>query len=230
MLESIFKEGIDIKNIIIMSVLALIIGLIYSFIASLKIRSSKGFFITLTLIPLIVSLGISVLCDYLLNTSENVSRVATIAIALGLIRFRSNNGSAVEMLLLLSSVISGLLFGLGYVFYASCFSIVFIIIFFILESINIFDNKKFKSERLLKITIPESINYTDIFKDEFELYLKEYEIVEVKTCDLGSMFKISYRVILKDINKEKELIDNLRIKNANLEINIMPYLIKNNGL
>ena len=83
---------------------------------------------------------------------------------------------------------------------------------------------------MLKITIPESLNYTEIFNDTFEKYLKQFDIVEVKTTAMGSMFKLSFRVVLKDASKEKELIDELRIKNGNLEISILPFVEPNKNL
>ena len=178
-----------------------------------------------TPIVLIVSLGISLLQLFLTDqTSTNVARIATVAIALGLVKFRSNNGRSEEMLLLLGSIISGLVYGLGYVFYASVAEVLFSLLFVLLISLPIFKNKKFNQEKILNITIPESLNYTDVFNSIFDKYLSSNEMVGLKTTNMGSMFRLSYRITLKDLSKEKEMIDELRIRNGNLEISLLPYV------
>ena len=231
MFDSIFKNGTEFYLILITSITALIVGIIYSYLASVKLRSSKGYFITIALMPALVSVGISVIQLFLTDsTSTNIARIASIGIALGLIRFRSNTGSAEEMILLLSSVIFGFIFGIGYIAYGVISMLLFIIIYMILVSTNIFNNKKFKKEKLLKITIPESLNYENVFDDSFIKYLDENELVEVKTFAMGSMYKLSYRIILKNKDQEKELIDELRIRNGNLEISIQQYVEIRNTL
>ena len=225
MTNSIFSSGVAVENLLIMGGLALVFGVIYAYISSLRLRSSKGFFVTLSLLPLIVSLGISLLQLFLTDqTSTNVARIATVAIALGLVRFRSNNGRSEEMLLLLGSIISGLVYGLGYVFYASVAEVLFSLLFVLLISLPIFKNKKFNQEKILNITIPESLNYTDVFDSIFDKYLSSNEMVGLKTTNMGSMFRLSYRITLKDLSKEKEMIDELRIRNGNLEISLLPYV------
>lgn len=225
MTNSIFSSAVTVENLLIMGGLALVFGVIYAYISSLRLRSSKGFFVTLSLLPLIVSLGISLLQLFLTDqTSTNVARIATVAIALGLVRFRSNNGRSEEMLLLLGSVISGLVYGLGYVFYASVAEVLFSLLFVLLISLPIFKNKKFNQEKILNITVPESLNYTDVFDSIFDKYLSSNEMVGLKTTNMGSMFRLSYRITLKDLSKEKEMIDELRIRNGNLEISLLPYV------
>lgn len=225
MFDSIFKNETSAGLIALMALAALISGFIYSYINSFKIRASKGVFITMSIMPLLVSLGVSVMAMFLTDSSSaNIARIATIGIALGLIRFRSVNGTAEEILLLLGTVISGFIFGLGYIAYGAIAMLLISLLFVLLSTAPIFKNKRFSKEKLLKITIPESLNYTDIFNETFNHYLKENEIVEVKTTGMGSMFKLSYRVVLKNPLEEKELIDEIRIKNGNLEITIMPYV------
>ena len=67
-------------------------------------------------------------------------------------------------------------------------------------------------------------------QEKFQNFLKEHELVGVKTTGMGSMFNLSYRVVLKDAKKEKELIDELRIRNGNLEISLLPYVEQNKNL
>ena len=230
MFDSVFQDGTTILMVFVMAAVALATGVIYSFIVSRKLRASKGVFITSSIMPMIVSVAICLLGAFLSTTTTTVSRIATLAVALGLIRFRSVNGTAEEMVVLLGSVISGLIFGLGYLTYAVIATLVVAIMYVVLSSFAIFKNKKFSGEKLLKITIPESLDYSDVFESAFSEYLKENELVEVKTTGMGSMFKLSYRVVLKDQKQEKSFIDELRIRNGNLEISMLPYVEPNKSL
>lgn len=224
MFNSIFTNGVTVGMVFLMAGLALALGIVYAIVVSLRLRSTKGFFITLALLPVMVSIAICLLGAFLTGATETASRIATIAVALGLVRFRSTNGKAEEMLTLLGAVISGLVFGLGYAAYGAISLIVFGGLYVLLSYLPIFKNKCFMREKMLKITIPESLNYSDVFNDTFGHYLKEYEAIGVKTTGMGSMYKLSYRIVMKDPKKEKEMIDELRVRNGNLEISILPYV------
>ena len=210
--------------------IAFVISVIFTFIISLKMRATKSFFVTSALMPMIVAAVISMVSIFLDNSASGAVRIATIAVALGLIRFRSTNGRAEELLLLFAGIATGLVCGLGYVLFAFIFAIVVAVLFLLLSSANIFNNKKFKNEKLLKITIPESLEYSEVFTDTFSTYLKTNELVEVKTTGMGSMFKLSYRIELNDNKEEKQFIDELRTKNGNLEISVLPYVGESKSL
>ena len=230
MFNSIFQDEISVAMVFLMAGVALVSGIIYSYVISRKLRTSNGVLITAAVMPMIVSIAICLLGAFLSSTTSTVSRIATLAVALGLIRFRSAHGTAEEMIVLLGSVISGLVFGLGYVAYGVITMIAIAAIYIVLTTFPVFRNKKFESEKMLKITIPESLDYSDVFNEIFDKYLKESEIVGVKTTGMGSMFKLSYRIILKDAKQEKELIDELRTRNGNLEISVIPYVETNKTL
>lgn len=228
MFNAIFQNGTSVGMVALMAGLSVIFGFIYALIASRRLRSSNGFFITLALMPMMVAIAICLLGTFLEGTSETVSRIATIAVALGLVRFRSSNGKAEEMLLLLGSVVGGLIYGLGYVAYASIAMLLFGLFYVALSYMPLFKNRRFSREKLLKITIPESLDYSDVFADTFAKYLKESEMVGVKTTGMGSMFKLSYRIVMKDPAAEKAMIDELRVRNGNLEISVLPYVDPSN--
>ena len=85
-------------------------------------------------------------------------------------------------------------------------------------------------DKLLRITIPESLEYSGAFDDTFAHYLKSYENAGVKTTGMGSMFRLSFKIRMKDPTEEKAFIDELRTKNGNLEIAILPYTEQQNQL
>ena len=210
--------------------IAFAISLVFTFLISLKMRGTKSFFVTSAIMPMIVAAVVSMVSIFLDNSASGAVRIATIAVALGLIRFRSTNGRAEELLLLFAGIATGLVCGLGYVLFAFIFAFVVALLFLLLSSVNLFSNKRFSSEKLLKITIPESLEYSEVFSDTFSSYLKSNELVEVKTTGMGSLFRLSYRIELNDSKEEKQFIDELRTKNGNLEISILPYVNESKSL
>ena len=215
-------EKVYVALIIIAS--AFVISVIFTFLVSFKVRGTKSFFITSALMPMIVAAVVSMVSIFLDNTTSGAVRIATIAVALGLIRFRSNNAKAEELLLLFAGIATGLVCGLVYVVFAAILAVVIALLFILLTSVNLFSNKRFNNEKMLKITIPESLEYNEVFDDTFAHYLKANELIEVKTTGMGSLFKLSYRIELKDKKEEKQFIDELRTKNGNLEISILPFV------
>ena len=217
-----YMDKIVISLIII--AITFVISMIFTLLVSLKMRGTKSFFITSSLMPVIVAAVISMVSIFLNDTSSGAVRIATIAVALGLIRFRSVNGRAEELLLLFAGIAIGLISGLGYVVFAVIFALLVAILYLTLTSLKLFDGKRFTNEKLLKITIPESLEYDEAFDDTFTKFLKKNELVEVKTTGMGSLYRLSYRIELKDAKQDKAFIDELRIKNGNLEISILPYV------
>ena len=207
-----------------------VISVLFTYAISFKVRASKSFFLTSAIMPMIVAAVISMVSIFLDNTTSGAVRIATIAVALGLIRFRSNNAKAEELLLLFAGIATGLIGGLGYVVFALIFATVVATFYLLLSNTKLFTNKKFAQEKTLKITIPESLEYSEVFDDTFLRYLKDNELMEVKTTGMGSLFKLTYRVVLKDNKNEKEFIDELRTKNGNLEISILPFVAQDKGL
>ena len=232
-MKSMFDLLPDIDSVLValmVTAIAFIISTLFTFIISFKMRATKSFFITSALMPMIVAAVISMVAIFLDNTSSGAIRIATIAVALGLIRFRSTNGRAEELLLLFAGIATGLVCGLGYVIFALIFAIVVAFLFIVLSSTNLFNDKKFNDEKLLKITIPESLEYSEVFSDTFSTYLKTNELLEVKTTGMGAMFKLSYRIVFNDIKEEKQFIDELRTRNGNLEISVLPYVSDSKSL
>ena len=224
MFDSIFSSGVTTPLIFLALGIALVSGVILAIIFSLKLRTSKGLFITISLMPLIITIAFIFLNIMVTNdTTSTISKVAVVMVGLGLVRFRSAQGKAEEMLALFSSVIVGAVCGLGYLLYAVIVAVIIPLLFVALSSVNIFSNKKLAMEKLLKITIPENLEYNDVFTETFNHYLKEVEMVGVKTTGMGSMFRLTYRIVMKNKDEEKEFIDELRTKNGNLEISILPF-------
>ena len=231
-MESLFNLLSLDKTYICLIIIAatFVMGLVYTLIASIRLKATKSFFVTSILIPMIVAAVISMVSIFLDDTTSGAVRIATIAVALGLIRFKSAAGRAEELLLLFGGVAFGLIAGLGYVVIALILAVVLAGLYVALSSLNIFKFKRISDEKLLKITIPEDLDYNEAFDAILKIYLKSYELVEIKTTGMGSLFRLSYKVELLTKDTEKLLIDELRIKNSNLEISLLPYVESSKSL
>ena len=232
-MDSLFNLFADLdKAVVCLLVIAaaFVLGLLYTFIASIRLKSTKSFFVTSALMPMIVASVISMVSLFLDGTATGAVRIATIAVALGLIRFRSASGRAEELLLLFGGVALGLITGLGYVVIALILALAVSGLYVLLSSLHVFESKRFGETKLLKITIPEDLDYNEAFDSILKTYLKSYELVQIKTTGMGSLFRLSYRIELLSKDSEKAIIDELRIKNSNLEISLLPYVEGNESL
>lgn len=214
MFNSLFNDGI-ISSIDIFLCLgvALVTGFIFSTMCFYKTKSTKSFLIATSLLPMVVTLVIVLV-------NGNIGTGIAIAGAFSLVRFRSAPGTAKEICVIFVSMAAGLAFGMGYLGYGALFMIIAGLALILFESFNIWEKKIDIKEKIIKITIPEDLDYNEIFDTLFEKYTTKFEIIRVKTINMGSMFKISYQVTLKDAKQEKDLIDEIRCKNGNLEVSI----------
>ena len=219
MFDTIYTSAITAGQFFTMAAAALVSGLIYSWLMSFRIRSTKRFFLVTTLLPLVVAAVISFV-------SGSIGAGVAIGGAFGLIRFRSAPGSADEIAAVLIAMGSGIAFGMGYVAYGVIILLGLAALYFVIAALPIFEHRGLSAEKLLKVTIPESLEYNGAFDEIFYRYLRSVESVGVKTTGMGSMFRLSYRITMKNPGEEKALIDALRTKNGNLEISILPYALE----
>lgn len=216
MFDSIYSTSVTATQFFIMAGAALLTGFLYSWIMSFRIASKRRFFIVVAIVPFIVASVITFV-------KGNIGAGVAIGGAFSLIRFRSAQGSADEIAAILIAMGAGIAFGMGFVGYGVAILICAGALFFVLSLLPIFEHKALTQDRLLRITIPESLEYSGTFDDTFKHYLKTWENYGVKTTGMGSMFRLSYKIRMKDNSEEKEFIDELRTKNGNLEIAILPF-------
>ena len=212
MLESIFtnsSSSVELTAILICSLVSIILGILIAITHKATSKYNKNFLVTISILPLLVE-------TVIIMVNGNLGTSVAILGAFSLVKFRSIPGNSKEILSLFFSMAVGLATGMGQLIFASIITVIGCISLFLLNRIKIFDIDK--QDRILKISIPENLDYTNIFDNVFEKYTKNVSLDQVKTTNLGSIFELSYRVTLaKDIN-EKKFIDDLRIKNGNLKI------------
>ena len=192
---------------------SLVLGLIMALAYMYQSRYTKSFVVTLALLPAVV-------CIVIMMVNGNVGAGVAVAGAFSLVRFRSVPGTAKEICTLFLAMGSGLIAGMGYLGFAALFTLVMCIMFILYNHLDFGAKKNTAAYKTFTVVIPEDLDYTGVFDDIFKAYTSSYELVRVKSTNMGSMFKLTYNVVLSDVTKEKEMIDKLRCRNGNLEITV----------
>lgn len=211
--DSEFSTTISVGTYLLCIAVALALGIVIALVHSYRTRYSRSFLVTLALVPAIV-------CVVIMMVNGNIGTGVAVAGAFSLVRFRSMPGTAREIGSIFLSMAAGLTIGMGYLAFAVLFVIVLCSMILLYQKIGLGIRRGMEKEKTLRITLPEDLDYTAIFNDVFEKYTTHCECVMVKTTNLGSLFRITYEIILKDASLEKEFMDELRCRNGNLEISI----------
>ena len=216
MFDSIYSSSVTTAEFFLMAGVAVLSGALYAWIMSRRVRATRRFFIVVALIPFVVGAMITFV-------NGNIGAGVAIGGAFGLIRFRSAQGTADEIAAIFIAMGAGIAFGMGYLAYGVIILLALGLLFFLFSALHFFESKRTAEERLLKVTVPESLEYTDMFDEVFARYLLNAERIGVKTTGMGSMFRLSFLIRMKDPKEEKAFIDELRTRNGNLEIAMLPY-------
>lgn len=190
--------------------LGLIISLVYMFIRRAN-GFSRGFSMTLIMMPAIVGAIVFLI-------GNNVARAFSLAGAFSLIRFRSAAGEPRDIAFVLFSLGVGLACGIGYLNYAALFAAIMCVAMIVLHFAGMVGPKS--NVMQLKITVPENLNYQGLFDDVLRKYAGSWRLRKVKTSDFGTLFELVYTVNLRNPLEGKKFIDELRVRNGNLNISL----------
>lgn len=222
MFETIFNStsadtAISLTNAMLTMAISFISGGLISF-TYMKTCNKKGysqnFALTLIIIPIVVAIIVFLI-------GSNIARAFSLAGAFSIIKFRSEPGDSKDISYILFTMAAGLACGVGAFGYAVLFTIFLCLLMRTLNLLN-FGSKK-TSQKLLKVTIPEDLNYEDAFDDIFEKFTTSYDLIKVKTTDLGSLYQLVYGVSMDNKISQKEFLDELRCRNGNLNITLSMY-------
>lgn len=213
--QSLFESGtsasISLPDFLLCVLASLAAGALLAWVYTYKNKYTKSFVVTLALLPAVV-------CVIIMMVNGNIGTGVAVAGTFSLVRFRSVPGTAREISALFLAMAVGLATGMGYLAYG-------LLLAALLGAVNLaYNAAKFGEkpqearDKALRITIPEDLDYTGAFDDLMREYTLRHELVSVRTTNMGSMYKLTYHLILKDCQKEKEFIDRLRCRNGNLEI------------
>lgn len=205
----IYTTNFIFTSYIICTLTSLVLGLIIAVSSGFKSRQSRSFLLSLLLLPAIVQ-------TVIMLVNGSVGTGIAVMGAFSLVRFRSVPGSAKEIVSIFLAMATGLATAMGYVALAGMF--VIIVCAVMVASNFIKTGERDDMFRELRITIPEDLNYAHSFDDIFEKYTQSAKLLTVKTTNMGSLYKLVYRVKINDEDSVQKFIDELRCRNGNLEI------------
>ena len=219
MLDNLFKglfdttltDVIGVTDFLLCLGFSLLLGLLMAFAYMYRTRYTKSFVVTLALLPAVV-------CVVIMMVNGNVGTGVAVAGAFSLVRFRSVPGTAKEIGVLFLAMGVGLIAGMGYLAFAALFTVIMCAVFMLYNRLDFGAKKNAQAYKTLTITIPEELDYAGVFDEIFAQYTVSYELMTVKTTNMGSLFRLTYHIVLRDPAGEKEMIDKLRCRNGNLEI------------
>ena len=219
MLQSIFKGiydpaiGITLGTFLTSLTVALVLGAIMAAVYCFRSQHSRSFVVTLALLPATVSVVIMLV-------NGNLGAGVAVAGTFSLVRFRSTPGTAKEITAIFLAMAVGLACGMGYPAFATLFALLMCAVSVLYALTNFGGQPKGQLLRVLRITVPENLDYPTVFDDLFEKYTSKVQMIEVKTTNLGSLNRLTYELTLRKAGTEKEFIDELRCRNGNLEISM----------
>lgn len=208
-MNSILSDTATFPQMIACILAAIVYGAVFSAAHSWKSRSSRSFLSALVILPAAVAAVI-------LLVNGNLGTGVAVAGAFSLVRFRSAQGNAGEITSIFLVMAIGLACGMGYLGIGLALTLIFAVMEILLSSFP--ERHGLQAERTLKILIPENLNYNGVFDDIFGKYTEKSELLKVRTVEMGSLYQLNYLVTLKNEEEEKEMIDELRVRNGNLEI------------
>lgn len=207
--ESILETNTMLNAYLIALAVSLVCGALTAFAASFRSYATKSFLVCLILLPMIVT-------TVIMMVNGNVGTGVAVMGAFSLVRFRSVPGKAKDIAAIFLTMTAGLACAAGYVAIAVVFTLLVCAVMVVLSFIPMGVQKMMD----LTITVPETLHFHDAFADVFAKYTSSCRLVRTKTTNMGSLYKLFYKVRMKDRNQLQAFIDDLRIRNGNLEISL----------
>lgn len=200
-------------SILIMLAAAAALGILNSLVFSFRTIQSKSFAVMLALLPIVSAVII-------FTVNDNLGVGVAVAGAFTLVRFRSVAGNGREMLAIFASMAIGMLLGMGYIAFAVLVFASVAVLFLIVTITGLGERHEV---RTLKIRIPEDLDYDGLFDDVFDRYTTMHQLEKVRTVNMGTMYELTYSVSFRDLSKSKQMIDEIRVRNGNLNVSIGSY-------
>lgn len=217
MLDSLFAATSTTTSIQLFSLLAsiaasLVLGFVLALTYCFKARHTKSFIMSLAVLPAIV-------CVVIAMVNGNVGAGVAVAGAFSLVRFRSAPGSARDIAYIFLAMCVGLVAGMGYVLYSAIVTAILCVVLLTYQTVSAGPLGE-SSDRDLRITVPEDLDFSDLFDDVLDKYTTYHELTTVKTTNMGSLYKLVYHIGLRDLSSQRDFINELRCRNGNLEVAI----------
>lgn len=207
--------GLTIEAVLICTAASAILGLLIASVYRIMNDCSKNIFVTLALLPVLVQ-------SVIMLVSGNLGTAVAVAGTFSLVRFRSMQGTAMDIAFIFFTMAVGLATGMGYVTFAVLITLIVVVLYVIVSKMPFAEDSD--SEKDLRITVAEDFDYTNALDDVLKQYVSKYTLYRVKTTNMGSMYELRYRITLIDSKYEKQMIDDIRIRNGNLTVVCSRYV------
>ena len=209
MLNSIITDSLTLSAFLICTAVSLVLGIATALCSMYKAQCTQSFAVTLAILPAVVQVVIMLV-------NGNIGTGVAVAGAFGLVRFRSAPGTAREIGMIFLAMAIGLATGMGYVGIAVLFFIIVSAAVLLLTKLHFGEGEA--AARILRITIPENLEYDGVFDDLFAQYTRSHTLQKVKTINMGTLYELHYHILLKTPQVPKAFLDELRCRNGNLNI------------
>ena len=208
--SSILTGSFSVGQYLLCLLFAGVCGTITALALGRESNATRSFLISLVVLPIIVT-------TVILMVNGNVGTGIAVAGAFSLVRFRSAAGKARDISAIFLVMTAGLACAAGYVAVALLFTLIASGVLVLLSRMPM------RCDRFaaLRITVPESLHFADAFDDLFDEYTKSRQLIRAKTSNMGSLYKLDYKIELKDLSAAQEFLDALRCRNGNLEIALL---------
>ena len=168
-------------------------GIIIALAYKTLVHTNKGFIVTITIIPVIVMMVI-------MMVNGNLGVGVAVAGSFSLVRFRSMPGKASDIIVIFLAMAVGLATGTGYLTFAFLMTVCTVLIALLLVKSPFLNTEN--GYRNIRITIPEDLDYYNVFDDIFDQYTTEHSLVSSNKTNMGSMFKLIYKLPIICFKKE----------------------------
>ena len=221
MLESIFNTGADtttahltLTNLLAVVGSALLSGLIiaggYLLCRRRYGQGSSSYVITLVVMPMIVG-------TIIFFVGNQIARAFSVAGIFSIVRFRSLPTNLRDIAYIFFTVCTGLICGLGYITFGVLVAILLSAIMFLISLVRV---KDLRNVYDLKIAVPETLNFKNVFDDVISKYVHTKKLIRIKTTDYGALYVLTYSIVLRDGADERSMLDELRARNGNMDVTL----------
>lgn len=152
----------------------------------------------------------------MLIIGSNIARAFALVGALSIIRFRNPVKDPRDVGFIFMSMAVGMATGTGFYLAAMVFVLFVSAMVYFMYRFDI--GAMTTGEVLLKVHLPEQLDYHAIFRDLFYKFLQEHSLLSVETVRGGTLLELVYSIQFKKNVREAEFMDELRTINGNNKV------------
>ena len=178
-------------------------------------ETHRGLSYSVSLTHTIIIMGVTISLIMVIIGS-NIARAFALVGALSIIRFRNPVKDARDVGFIFMAMAIGMATGTGFYLAAVVFALFVCAMVYLMYRFNI--GAKTINEVLLRVHLPENLDYHSIFNDVFFRSLHDHSLLSVETVRGGTLLELVYAIQFKKGVREAEFLDQLRTINGNNKV------------